>query len=291
MLKISTVLAIIVAIGATAAGAVSGIDGVVGMTAVQSRSFMAVWVPLQVDQAITSVRWYHNDGTVQFPSLLATAGGSAAPGSSLEAAAMAAQVTGASEQWCAQSFVEPVASADAGLYVMFQLPLGSAFEHEGTGGGAGLGYRHEPGGPGAWLSLDGESWVMLHPDYQLAVEFVLTEAHSGTLRLQRTADKHGAEVEDMVPLHTELLPPSPNPFNPQTILRFSLERAARIDLSVYDLRGRNVATLATGVYAAGPHAVTWLGRTGEGHSLASGVYVAKLEADGRKMTQRLTLVR
>ncbi len=287
--KSSVALAIVVAVGATTAGAVGEIDGVVGMSVVHCNSFMAVWVPLQADQAITGVRWYHNDGTVPFPALLATAGGTGDPGSSQVAAVMAAAVTGASQQWCAQSFNEPVASAENGMYVLFQLPFGSAFDHAGTGGGAALGYRHAPGG--AWLSLDGELWAQLHPDYQLAVEPILVDADAMTLRLERAADKRIAATEDSPPVRTELLPPMPNPFNPQTKLRFSLERAGRIDLSVYDLRGRKVATLASGPYAAGPHEVTWQGRDNEGCSAASGLYLAKLAADGLDSTQRLTLVR
>lgn len=265
------------------------VDGVVGMSVVHGRSFMAVWVPLQADQAIAGVRWYHNDGTVPFPALLATAGGTDDPGSSQAAAPMAAAVTGASQQWCAQSFDEPVASAGDGLYVLFQLASGSAFDHAGAGGGAGLGYRHAPGG--AWLSLDGELWGQLHPDYRLAVEPILVEADALTLRLEPAADKRLAAKADSPPVRTELLPAAPNPFNPQTKLRFSLERAGRIDLSVYDLRGRKVVTLASGPYAAGPHEVTWQGRDDEGHSAASGLYLAKLAADGLESTQRLTLVR
>jgi hypothetical protein len=134
---------------------------------------------------------------------------------------------------------------------------------------------------------------MLHPDYRLAVEPVLVEANSGMLRLARAADKReaAAEAEAATPLRTELLPAAPNPFNPQTRLGFTLAQAGRIDLPVYDLRGRKVATLASGHYAAGPHVLTWQGRDDSGHSAASGLYLAKLAADGLELTQRLTLVR
>jgi hypothetical protein len=267
------------------------IDGVVGMSHVQCRTFMAVWVPLQTDEAVAGVRWYHNDGTVQFPAVLATAGGLEDPCSSMAATAMAVEVTGASLQWCAQPFTAPVASAVNGLYVLFQLPLGSTYDHDGTGGGAGIGYSHAPGGPGAWLSLDGETWVMLHPNYKLAVEPVLVESHSEMLRLERTAEKQLAEIEAGPPLRTELLLPTPNPFNPQTTLRFNLERAERIDLSVYDLRGRKVVSLASGPYAAGPHVLTWEGRDEVGRNAASGMYFAKLAVSGLEMTQRMMLIR
>ena len=124
------------------------------------------------------------------------------------------------------------------MYILFQLPLGSSYDHEGTGGGAGIGYLCEPGGPGAWMSLDGETWMQLHPDYRLAVEPILGEPTSGTVQLERATDKALAGGGEVVPLVTELMPPSPNPFNPRAKIQFSLERAGKIDLSVYDIRGR-----------------------------------------------------
>lgn len=267
------------------------VDGVLGMSVVQGQSYMAVWVPLDHDQAIAGVQWYHNDMTTQFTTLQATAGGQENPGSSQSAMLLAENVTGGSLQWCGQTFTEEVASVEDGLYVLFQLPLGSVYEQDGTGGGAGIGYKYEPGGPGAWLSLDGEAWLPLHPDYRLAVEPVLVEAGTTTTRLERTGGKNLAVDEESVPLRTELLAPTPNPFNPMATLRFSLERACRIDLSVYNLRGRKVSTLAEGPYSAGSHVVVWSGRDDDDRSTASGLYLARLKADGRELTQRMLLVR
>jgi hypothetical protein len=83
----------------------------------------------------------------------------------------------------------------------------------------------------------------------------------------------------------------PNPFNPRTELRFTIERRQEVRLAVYDLRGRRVATLAGGLHDAGRHAVTWDGRDGRGAACASGVYLARLQAAGAAATVRLTLVR
>jgi hypothetical protein len=77
----------------------------------------------------------------------------------------------------------------------------------------------------------------------------------------------------------------PNPFNPTTTLRFSLPEAGPVRLQVVDLAGRRVAVLRDGPLAAGFHAVTWQPR-----ALASGVYLARLEAGSRTATTRLLLV-
>ena len=286
---IPTVMCILVA--AVAVQADGPVDGVLGLSVVQSHSYLAVWVPLEPDAALAGVWWYHNDGTAPVPAILATAGLPDDPGQWQDALPLAEGVTGASLQWCQQMFTEAVASAEDGLYVLFQLPQGSVYEQDGTGGGAGVGYEHAPGGPGAWLSLDGQSWLRLHPDYRLAIEPVLTEAGATTQRLERTAGKSQAEGEETIPLRTELLLPTPNPFNPQATLRFTLERAGRIDLSVYDLRGRRVATLAEGPYAAGYHEVVWQGRDADDRSVASGLYLARLRAHDRELTQRMMLLR
>ncbi|MDM7924462.1 MAG: putative Ig domain-containing protein [bacterium] len=78
----------------------------------------------------------------------------------------------------------------------------------------------------------------------------------------------------------------PNPFNPQTTLRYGLPKPGPVRLRVLNLRGQVVATLVDGRQAAGVFEVTW--RTdGE----ASGLYFAVIEAEGWKKVQRMMLVR
>jgi hypothetical protein len=64
----------------------------------------------------------------------------------------------------------------------------------------------------------------------------------------------------------------PNPFNPQTRIEFSLDRAMRVDLAVYDLAGRLVTNLVSEDLPAGDHHVTWNGRTDRGTAAPSGQY-------------------
>lgn len=74
-------------------------------------------------------------------------------------------------------------------------------------------------------------------------------------------------------------------------IRFSLGRSGNVDLAVYDLAGRRVWELAGGWMEAGEHIVRWNGSTARGRNAASGVYFARLEADGERATARLILVR
>jgi hypothetical protein len=75
----------------------------------------------------------------------------------------------------------------------------------------------------------------------------------------------------IVPTETALLGSYPNPFNPATTIRFSLQKDANVSLVVYDLLGREVATIAEGPLTAGYHTSVW-----NAQNFASGVYLVRL---------------
>lgn len=85
--------------------------------------------------------------------------------------------------------------------------------------------------------------------------------------------------------------PVPNPFNPSTTLSFDLPEAKTVRLSIYDIGGRLVRELVSGLYPMGRHTAVWDGKDSVGRSMASGVYFARLQAGGRIETVRLGLVR
>ncbi len=96
---------------------------------------------------------------------------------------------------------------------------------------------------------------------------------------------------DSAPATGRLLAPYPNPFNPQTRLRYELARAGEAELKIYDASGRIVRTLFSGHLDAGPGFFTWDGRDDGGSRGASGIYMAKLSLDGAALGgQKLILV-
>ncbi len=76
----------------------------------------------------------------------------------------------------------------------------------------------------------------------------------------------------------------PNPFNPQTAIRFGLPETAQVRLVVYDVRGRQVRVLAEGVRAAGMHEVTF-----DATGLPSGVYFYRLTAGAFSASRHMVL--
>lgn len=126
---------------------------------------------------------------------------------------------------------------------------------------------------------------------------VIDQASSdtGTLNEWCLRIKYGANVADVdgstKPLSLNLMPARPNPAAPMAAIRFDLPSSGRIDLAVFDVTGRRVATLASGVREAGSHEAVWNGRDDQGHALASGQYFYRLMADGKTLTRKLLLVR
>lgn len=86
-----------------------------------------------------------------------------------------------------------------------------------------------------------------------------------------------------------LAPPFPNPSRGEVALRFALSERARVRLAVFDVAGRQVATLADGPFEAGWHALSW--RAGGRAGAPSGVYFARLETGGGTRTARIVLHR
>jgi subtilisin family serine protease len=78
----------------------------------------------------------------------------------------------------------------------------------------------------------------------------------------------------------------PNPFNPSTVLHYSLPTSGDVTLTVYDTAGRPVATLVNGYRQGGTYQVTF-----DGTNLASGIYLAKMEAGGRSLTRKMILMK
>jgi hypothetical protein len=78
----------------------------------------------------------------------------------------------------------------------------------------------------------------------------------------------------------------PNPFNPQTTIRYGLPVATKVTLEVYDLIGRRVSVLYSGMQEAGYHEVSF-----RGDALPSGTYFYRLVAGGKKESRMMQLAK
>lgn len=98
-------------------------------------------------------------------------------------------------------------------------------------------------------------------------------------------------VDDAVPGAARLTGNVPNPFNPQTEIRFFLPADQPVRLAVYDVSGRLVKTLVDEARPAGDNAVNWDGTDRSGRSVSAGVYFARLTGAGVNLVRPMSLVR
>ncbi len=78
----------------------------------------------------------------------------------------------------------------------------------------------------------------------------------------------------------------PNPFNPSTQIQFSVPRAGFVSLKVYDMLGREVATLVHQELTPSSYSITW-----NASNVASGVYLYKLDAGNYSVTKKMVLMK
>lgn len=85
------------------------------------------------------------------------------------------------------------------------------------------------------------------------------------------------QVQNVPVLATRLLPNVPNPFNPQTKIRFDVAKDGPVRVAIYDISGRLVRNLVSESMSAGNHEEVWQGRDSSGRQVPSGAYYVRLE--------------
>lgn len=83
----------------------------------------------------------------------------------------------------------------------------------------------------------------------------------------------------------------PNPFNSSTTISFTLPEPARVDLSIYDIRGRLVNTLLKSRIDAGYHSLVWDGTDRFGKQVSSGIYIYTIKVDEYSRSRRMLLLK
>jgi len=81
------------------------------------------------------------------------------------------------------------------------------------------------------------------------------------------------------------------PLHAGGVLWVSLPTKAHARVEIFNVAGRRIAVLHDGILEAGRHTFAWRAHGGDGIPLASGLYFARVEADGRRVTEKLILIR
>jgi hypothetical protein len=143
-----------------------------------------------------------------------------------------------------------------------------------------------PGGLYHWrLRVASDSPYFPPSRWLWAPDNALTEAD---LRMGATT---GIDVAGAPPAASWLGANVPNPFTAATQIAYATPSAGRLELGVYDVSGRKVATLAEGTTMAGNHVARWDGRDATGRLAPAGVYFVRLDLGGHREARKIVLTR
>jgi hypothetical protein len=93
------------------------------------------------------------------------------------------------------------------------------------------------------------------------------------------------------PAFTELKGNYPNPFNPSTTIRFSLEAPQRVSLEIFNQKGQKVRILLDAVLPAGNHLSVWDGRDDNGSGVSSGIYYYRMRSGKFSSTRKMVMMK
>lgn len=83
----------------------------------------------------------------------------------------------------------------------------------------------------------------------------------------------------------------PNPFNPETTISYTLNKASQVKMEVYNILGQNVSTLVNKQQNAGNHTVVWNGKDKSNNDLSSGIYFYKLTSGTQSKMNKMILLK
>lgn len=111
------------------------------------------------------------------------------------------------------------------------------------------------------------------------------------LILEQAGNVVSVEDPTLVPVEYSLSQNFPNPFNPTTQIRFTLPKISNVSLKIYDILGREVATLLQGEQPAGVYTLEWNGRNSANSKVASGIYIYRLVAGKFVQSKKMMMLK
>ncbi len=114
---------------------------------------------------------------------------------------------------------------------------------------------------------------------------------SGMVRVNLATTDLDGDLSSNLPDDYLLLQNRPNPFNPNTQIDYSVPRYGQVNIKVYNILGEEVKTLVDRSQNAGNYSINWDGTNSSNIAVASGIYLYRLEADGKSYTKRMLLLK
>lgn len=135
-----------------------------------------------------------------------------------------------------------------------------------------------------------DTWGAIEATSGLGLQ--IARAAAGTLADVAGLVGAATAVEEVPEAYAATLNAYPNPFNPRVTISFAVSAPTVGELAVFDVTGRKVRTLASGVFLAGEQDVVWDGVDARGRAVPSGVYLVRLDAGSDAgVSRKVQLVR
>ncbi|MCD4650376.1 MAG: T9SS type A sorting domain-containing protein, partial [Candidatus Cloacimonetes bacterium] len=84
---------------------------------------------------------------------------------------------------------------------------------------------------------------------------------------------------------------APNPFNPETTIRYQLQAPSEVVISIYNIRGQLVKNFEKQHLTVGAHSLIWNGRNQTGEQVAGGVYFCRISTDSDNLVKKMLLLK
>ena len=99
------------------------------------------------------------------------------------------------------------------------------------------------------------------------------------------------DKDHVLPLSVKLYQNHPNPFNPVTNLLYNLPEDVMVNITIYDMMGRQVKTLINGLQTAGYKTIQWDATNDKNHPVSAGLYLYTIQAGEYRQTKKMILLK
>ena len=136
--------------------------------------------------------------------------------------------------------------------------------------------------------VQAETYMVLHKTGGESVSYAIAEVEK--IVFENLSVKDWERLEPVLK-RFRLQGNYPNPFNPTTTIRYELAQPGAVELRIFDVQGRELATLVNQPQSPGAYQVFWNGETSSGSKASAGTYFYSLRLNGSEETRSLLLLK
>jgi hypothetical protein len=137
---------------------------------------------------------------------------------------------------------------------------------------------------------DGDSSLIGFESGYLNNGFPSVYKRGGMFKVKQTTSVRGVDL-NALPQEVVLMPNYPDPFVSNTTISYRLDRIQHVSVRVFDILGRQVATLVDGIQNPQMHTFNWNGMDRNGYPLPNGVYFCVFVTSTSQFVERMTILR